>query len=157
MPTLFNSDPGVWVRIKGTGAGAGTALIDVEGLFKKDNLIVTQFTFSQAARVQYKPTLGGHVYVYPLGDNMGEVRISGLASFKDCKGKSGDGFQKLAAFYAERKASNIKNISKPIKIVLPGLTNYTTSCFLETLSISGVDPENRVFGYELGFKVAPAQ
>tara|TARA_Y100000310_G_C20658750_1_gene803475 strand:- start:1758 stop:2243 length:486 start_codon:yes stop_codon:yes gene_type:complete len=160
MPVLFQSEPGAYVRIK-SGTNSGSAIISVEDLLNNDVLLVTQFTFSQSTKVQYKSTLGGSVYVYPMGDNMGDIKISGLASFTNCRGAGsggvGVGFRKLADYYAARRASNIANVKHPIKIVLPGLTNYTTNCFLESLSISGVDPENRVFGYELGFKTAPAR
>ncbi len=160
MPSILKVRPGVYVQIstQDSSGTAGSALITIEDLLDNEVLLVTQFTFSQSARVQYKPTLGGSVYVYPLGDNMGEIKISGLAAFSGCTDASqgGEGFQKLADFYASKKASKVKNVLEPIKIVLPGLENYTTNCFLETLSISGVDPKNMVFGYELGFKVAPA-
>jgi len=155
MAALFPVRTGVWSRLGSTSAGGG--LITVEGVLANQSIIVTQFSFAQSARVQYKPTLGGSIYVYPLGDNMGDIRISGLVAWGTCSGGGvGDGFSALANFYAGRKASKIKNIQSPVKITLPGMSNYTSNCFLETLSISGVDPENRVFGYELGFKSAPA-
>ena len=159
MPALFQSKPGAYVKVESPNAqSSGSALISVGDLLDNEVLLVTQFTFSQSTRMQYKPTLGGNIYVYPLGDNMGDIAISGLAAFRDCVDSSdvGVGFQTLADFYSTKKASKVANIKDPIKIVLPGLSNFTTHCFLESLSISGVDPENMVFGYNLTFKSAPA-
>ena len=161
--TLFKAAPGTYVKIDAAGGGnsAGTALITVDNLFDDDTLIVTKFSFAQKARVQYRPTLGGDIYVYPLGNEMGAVQISGIVPFQMCNGEGGGGnvgagFTKLASFFEDKKASNVQNIQNPIQITLPGLSNFTSKCYLESLSVSGVDPQNKIFGFDLMFRVAPS-
>jgi hypothetical protein len=157
MPSLFKAIPGTYVKIATAGGGSGTALISVDNLFDDDTLIVTKFSFAQKARVQYRPTLGGDIYVYPLGNEMGAVQISGIVPFQLCGGDGvGAGFTKLASFFESKKASNVQNIQSPIQITLPGLSNFTSKCYLESLSVSGVDPKNKIFGFDLMFRVAPS-
>jgi hypothetical protein len=154
MPSLFPSEPGTYAKIGG-GSGSGTALIEVDGLIPEDTLIVTKYSFAQKSKVQYKSVLGGDIYVYPLGNEMGAVQISGIVAFDMCDGGTGDGFTKLAQYYEDRKAASVKNVQNPISITLPGLSNFTEKCYLESLSVSGVDPQNRIFGFDLLFRVAP--
>ena len=151
MPTLFNSKPGSYVKIQDEDASSvGSAIFTIDGL-NLDNLIVTKYGYSQAARVQYRSTLGGDIYVYPLGDEMGTIQVP----FQKCSGEAGDGFKILADFYDQKRASKAENASKPIQITLPGLSTFTLNCFLETLSISGVDPKNKLFGFDMVFRAAP--
>jgi len=152
MPSLFPSDPGTYAKIDG---GGGAAIIEIDGILPEDSLIVTKYSFAQKARVQYKPVLGGDIFVYPLGNEMGVVQISGIVAFNMCNGGAGGGFTKLAQFFEDNKASTVQNVTSPISITLPGLSNFTEKCYLEVLSITGVDPKNRVFGFDLLFKVAP--
>ena len=153
MPSLFPSEPGNYAKINSGGSGA--ALIEIDGVIPEDTLIVTKFAFSQKSRVQYKSALGGDIYVYPLGNEMGTVKVSGIAAYKLCDGEVGEGFTKLAEFYEQKKASLVENIQQPVKVTLPGLSNFTEKCYLESLAIVGSDPVNRIFGFDIVFRVAP--
>ena len=155
MPTLFNSKPGTYVKIQDDDASAvGSAIFTIDGL-NIDNLIVTKYGYSQSTRVQYRPTLGGDIYIYPLGDEMGTIQVSGIVPFQPCEGDAGEGFAVLADFYDKRRASKASNAQSPIQITLPGLSTFTLNCFLESLAISGVDPKNKLFGFDIVFRVGP--
>lgn len=153
MPALFPTNPGTYAKVN--TSSSGVALIEVPGLIPEDTLIVTKFSYAQKAKVQYKSVLGGDIFVYPLGNEMGVITISGIIAYDMCGGQAGDGFTKLAQYFEDNKASAVANIQNPITLTLPGLANFSESCYLDSLAVSGVDPQNRIFGFNIVFKVAP--
>lgn len=159
MPDLFKSEssstgPGTYTRISSKGSGA--ALIVIGDLKTENVLIVTKYGYSQKAKVQYRSVLGGDIYIYPLGNEMGTIQVSGIVPYRTCDNDSiGEGFKALAKFYHDNRVSNAKNAQKQLSITLPGLEGYATRCYLESLSISGTDPKNLLFGFDLIFRVAP--
>ena len=154
MPDLFKTKPGTYAKISSNGSGA--ALIVIGDLKTENVLIITKYGYSQKAKVQYRSALGGNIYVYPLGNEMGTIQVSGIVPYRTCGNDSiGEGFKTLAKFYHDNRASSAKNVTKKLSITLPGFEGYTERCFLESLSISGVDPKNLLFGFDLRFRVAP--
>jgi hypothetical protein len=158
MPSLFTTIPGTYAKV--SNVSSGVALIEVPGLIPEETLIVTKYSYGQKTKVQYKSVLGGDIFVYPLGNEMGMVNISGIVAYQMCTGRViqsqvGDGFTKLAQYFEDNKASSVKNIQNPISLTLPGLANFTEQCYLESIAISGVDPQNRIFGFNIVFRVAP--
>ena len=154
MPDLFKSKPGTYAKISSKGSGA--ALIVIGDLKTENVLIITKYGYAQKAKVQYRSVLGGDIYVYPLGNEMGTIQVSGIVPYRTCSDdRIGEGFKTLAKFYHDNRASNATNVQKKLSITLPGLEGYTERCYLESLSISGVDPRNLLFGFDLVFRVAP--
>jgi len=161
MPAIFPSQPGMYVQITDTNSPVGAAVFSIGGLNLEKILIVTKYGYSQQARTQYKSVLSGDVFVYPLGNEMGTLQVSGIVPYSTCEngeggGEIGKGFQELADFYNENRASNAAAVAKPVEILLPGLKD-TIYAYLESFSISGADARSKLFGFDLMFRVAPPE
>ena len=162
MPSIFPTQPGTYVKLEddSSQSSSGSAVFEIPGLELDGVLIVTKYNYSQRAKTQYRSVLSGDVFIYPLGNEMGTLQVSGIVPYKFCEGAGdpqiGKGFQKLVEFYNKHRASSAKNIKEPVKILLPGLSDVI-NCYLESLAISGVDPKNLLFGFDLIFRAAPAE
>ena len=139
MSDIFNSKPGVVFKAQGP---IETGVIEVDGLtdIYRGVVVVTAVGFSQNVRIQYKPTIGGAIYVYPLGDNIGRVVLSGVAFENLCNNGSPNGFAKIMEFFKKRRASTEDGINNPVSIRITGFGPKITG-FLHSIGIRMVAGE----------------
>jgi hypothetical protein len=134
MSDIFGSQPGSVFKAPGP---IETGVIEVEGLTDvyRGVVIINSIGFSQNVRIQYKPTIGGAIYVYPLGDNMGRVMLSGMAFENLCSNGSPNGFAKLMEFFKKKRASTEEGIDNPVSIRITGFGPKITG-FLHAINVS---------------------
>jgi hypothetical protein len=121
MPQIFSQTDNALI-VKGRASPALLSGISVAGAGSQEladiGVLITGIALSHGVKIAYFTTLAESVYIYPLGNKIGKCAITGLA-LPICKGPGKYSTIKYVLdFYNKHKASNFKNITSPITIVI---------------------------------------
>jgi len=154
MPVLFAANAGRVVALPDPAAIGLISGVQVEGWggFPALRAVITRVLVAQQGNYQFSHMLGGLVYAYVFGDRMGDVQISGLAFDRDCNSAGGQplGIQAVAAYYTQNR---LAGRASPLKIVIG--TGPPMNCLLLKMSGDLVDPQTRVFQFNLQLALIP--
>ena len=141
MPILFVSPAGAAAKVK-LGTPAAMTSIAVPGLAVTAGIVITGISVAQSVRVAYFTTLSESIYIYPLGNKVGQCLLAGIAFPKvPCSSGSVDNYTNFTAlleFFRTRKASNFANITNPVTI---SIGSTTLTGFLEDIQLSTTSQE----------------
>jgi len=96
--------------------------------------IIEAITTNQSVNVQFQPSLGGPVYVYVFGDNMGDISIAGTAFAGMCDDSSKSGLKEVLDYYNENRASQRQ------EVVTVTYGSESLEGFLTRMELSPLDP-----------------
>lgn len=108
MANLFVSAPGTVTSFQ-LDATVGTISVPAEikdpvFITRPGPVIFSQVEWVQRTNQQFANSLDGSVYIYVFGDQMGSVRVNGLAMDALC-GQKENGLQKVLKYYETNRAS----------------------------------------------------
>jgi hypothetical protein len=106
MADVFSSREGYVAVISSQRVVPGR--IKISG-FAPQAVMISGIEYDQKTNQQFQQSLDGAVYVYVFGDLMGNVAIEGVAFPLRCDGEV-NGLQEIFKFYAQRRASNNKEL-----------------------------------------------
>ena len=125
------------------------AFITVRG-FPRARAMLNQVAMSQAVSLQIMRTLGQRVFIYGFGDNIGDLRISGVGFANRCISDYQTGFSDVFNYYLTNKV--VPNNST----VMITLDNSSTLlCYLVSVAFQVVHEEFRTVGFTMNFLVPP--
>ena len=133
------------------GGGSGTKTVSVEGL---GTVPITGFTLELHTNHQFLHALDEFIYVFPFGDRIGELSITGMSFLGggSCSGPSGAGPCSVYDHYMTNRLS--KPIGyKPTKITLTGCATPPLLGFLTGLRMETLRPELPIVQWVLRYNV----
>jgi len=165
MSGIFQSRPGIVKLLGGTEGSVAGSLVTFEdggpsggtaiangGHKTVLPITVTGIGYSQNVNIQFMPTLKKLVYVYAFGDNMGNLRITGLAFDHNCYNKgftSGWGTQSLFTYYDTNRAV------KDGQVVGINIAGRAIRGFLISMDLNLVDIAFKTMGFTLNIATLP--
>lgn len=149
MGRLFVNNAGKVAVVKDAGL---PAILAVAG-FKSRAAMVAAVGLSQQCNVQIQPSLQESIYVYTFGDQMGSLRVQGMAFIGQRCGDgadgNGDGVEDVMKYYARyRVARTASHVN-----VTVGRTVFAG--FLLGITIGTQEMGKRFFTYSLDFAALP--
>lgn len=84
--------------------------IKLNPTFEPMAAIIEAINTNQSVNVQFQPSLGGPVYVYVFGDNMGDISIMGTAFAGMCDDSSHSGLKEIFDYYNANRASQRQEV-----------------------------------------------
>ncbi len=157
MALIFPTAPGSIVALEGDHSSmaptfAKTVAVDGFNAFSEYLSVINRVYVNESTNAQFLHTLGGDIYIYTFGDRLGTLTISGMSFEAQCGGSNGGalGIERVRQFWRKNRLSAR---AKPVTINIG--TRTTFQGYLESFKADGSDPQNRIFQYELAFRVAP--
>jgi hypothetical protein len=127
---------------------ASPAIIRVAG-FSPVKGAITGIGYSAKVLAQFMMTLRNHIFVYTIGDDMGDLNISGIAFSSVC-GKSGaHGISEVFSMYESNKLSVN---SRPVIVTIG---NHSISGMLTNLTVNGRVELTGMMEYQMALKTIP--
>lgn len=120
--------------------------------FKTVRSLVTSIGLSQATNQQVAHALGGDIYIYVFGDQIGQMTVGGISLAGDCdaSGKGIHGIEQVYQFYRTNRLSRRRE-ALPIAI---GST-MSFSAFLVGLQMDISDPVQNIARFQLQMMIIP--
>ena len=106
---------------------------------------------SQQVNVQFQPSLGGPVYVYVFGDQMGNISISGTVFAGLCGNASNSGLREIVEYYNSNRASQ----RSEVVTVTYGSDSFEG--FLTKLMLRPQDPLAMLTGFTIVINTLPKE
>lgn len=155
MMRLIDSRPGR-VSVLTIGALRGLAYLDITPALLSDDktLIITSISLEQMVNAQFQKTLQDTIYVYPFGDLMGDIIISGYAVMSKAGSSSSDGCRdsfsanSLLTYYEKNKLSVNPD---PIRIKFG---NRVIEGFLVGCKLTNTQADTSLYQFMLSLKSA---
>lgn len=107
---IFSGSTGLVLAVPNAGARkVYPGKIKVEG-FEPVAALISGINHDQSVNVQFQSALGKGVYVYVFGDNMGTVRIDGIAFQGMCGNEGKSGIGEILDYYSKKRASKSSDV-----------------------------------------------
>jgi hypothetical protein len=149
MANIFASQPGKVVAL--ATDSALPAIIRVQG-FAPKKAIISQIGYSSKVLAQFMMTLRNHIFVYTIGDDMGDLNITGLTFATMCNQSSrSHGVTEIFGIYDQKKLSK-SNL--PITVTIG---DYSISALLVGIQVSAQSEKAGVVDYALMLKTIPQE
>lgn len=133
LPPLFRADPAI--------------------TFNQQRVIITSLGLSQQVSQQFMTCLGGGIYVYVFGDQVGRFNLSGLMVPYSCNsGDKSHGLEKTLEFYNQTKLSRRKN-GEPCRITIG--SSLTVNAFLTAITARVADPQAKLLQFDMNYFILP--
>lgn len=104
---------------------------------------------SQSVNVQFQSSLGGPVYVYVFGDNMGNISVSGTAFAGLCDNANTNGIKEVIDYYEDNRASERS------EVVTVTYGSKSFDGFLTRLELRPHDPLYMLTGFTVVINTLP--
>jgi hypothetical protein len=149
MSEILACRRGLVETMKGCGGIPGKLQLDPK--FEPLAAIIDAPAISQSVNVQFQPSLGGPVYVYVFGDQMGNVTITGTAFAGLCRDQSQSGIKEVIDYYNEQRAS------QRTETVTVTFGSESISGFLTRMTLSPRDPLYMLVSFSLVINALPKE
>lgn len=131
MADLLTCQRGKVVVMEGCGGIPGKIILDG---FEPIASIITAPAIRQRVNIQFQTSLKEAVYAYVFGDQMGSVRIAGIAFAGRCEGEE-SGMEDIFNYYRDYRASQRKD---PVTVTFG---KESVSGFLTASDMTSRDPD----------------
>lgn len=158
MAILFADDRGIENRGRAsllTVPGAAPASIIAApnwGGFTEFKSIFTNLTISEQGNFDVMHTLGNDIFIYPFGDRIGEMGLSGLSFYDNC-GYSQEG--RVGVNYVIEYYRRFRLSSQPSPLMVTLAPDKVLRGYLTSFRAGVVDVSLRLFQFHLGFILLP--
>jgi hypothetical protein len=107
---IFSGSTGLVLAVPNSGARkVFPGKIRVAG-FEPVAALISGVNYDQSVNVQFQSALGRGVYVYVFGDNMGTVKVDGIAFQGMCGNEGKSGIGEILEYYSEKRASQSSDV-----------------------------------------------
>lgn len=115
-------------------------------------IIFASVNWEQRTHQQFANSLDGTVYIYVFGDQMGKIRIMGIAFDRLCD-KDDSGLQQVLDYYETNRASEL---SSPIEVSIAEkvVEGFLTSASVQARGVA-MDPGPVLHEYSLEISALP--
>ena len=148
MSEILACRRGLVVSMEGCNGIPGK--IEIDG-FEPMAAIIDAPSLSQSVNVQFQQSLGGPVYVYVFGDNMGNVTISGTCFAGLCTDEAQNGIKEVIDYYEQSRASQNPDM---ITVTYGAIS---VSGFLTKMELNPKDPLYMLTSFRLTINTIPKQ
>ena len=153
MAVIFSSasDGVVTAVVVGRATPSTLKIPNLRGISGRD-IVVTNVEVSQDVAAQFMKSLRSALYIYSFGDNIGRLRISGIAFHKRCSGSEEfAGVTQLLQFY---RSNSIAEKIAPLKV---SFGSFTLEAFLIGHKITTLSSEHVLTQFNMDLAVPPTQ
>ena len=150
MADIFSSRSGYVAVMPGQNVIPGRVHIDG---FDPAAALVAGIDYDQATNQQFQTSLDGAIYLYVFGDQMGSVRVRGIAFPIVCGGAQ-EGILELLEFYEQQRASTQ---SDPIEVQVGSrgvIKGFLTAVSVRAEAVAE-DPASFISTYVLTINALP--
>lgn len=158
MSTFFVSTPGTVVAFSEPAEQGQIVLPPLVKLeptlsFTSQRAIITSIGVTQQVSQQFMMCLGGGIYVYVFGDQVGRFVLSGMLVPYTCDGGSDvtHGLERTLEYYNSYKLS--KRGKEPCQVTIGNA--FTINAFLAGFSANVVDPMAKLVQFTMNFFILP--
>lgn len=113
--------------------------------------VITQFSMSAAANVQFLHTLRNFIYVYVFGERLSEMTMGGVAFSNDCTPGAEVGIESLWDYYRQNRVSSA---GTPVSIAIGSRLSFDG--FLTGFQATAQDPQSGLVQWGMKFVFFPA-
>jgi hypothetical protein len=154
--SIFNPRPGYGIAFPEPGGVPFVMDFENWGGVTARHAIVTGVSLTRQCNVQFLHTLRGFIFLYVLGQKMGDLSITGITFAGECSQQPGpvaieDGIWGVGDYY---EFWNAANTGAPLSVLVGG---GSFSAFLIGQKLEILNPKGRLGQFMLQFKLIPPE